>query len=50
MVPGGFVPEIVQADYVNQRDSGSFLISHVGLQSHVWDLGFYQEHHRSRAA
>ena len=37
---GGFVPEIVQADYVNQRDSGSFLISHVGLQSYVWDLGF----------
>jgi hypothetical protein len=37
---GGFVPEIVQADYVNQRDSGSFLISHVSLQGHVWNLGF----------
>jgi hypothetical protein len=38
---GGFVPEIVQANHVNQRDSGSLLISHVSLQSHVWDLGFF---------
>jgi hypothetical protein len=37
----GFVPEIVQADYVNQRDSGSFLFTYVGLQSHVWNLGFF---------